>query len=771
MIFIRILVVSFLLSLPQSVFALDPQLSLQLGSADKALSQIERTLQSGLETNLKNLKTFHTDSLSIQSLANECIDSNEKSINKSADDLDLLGVQNVPEEKEITNKRISLNKNMLSSAQQLATCRLMLVRTKETISSSALQQQRLIENKLFTQQNTLLDHIQYNLLNPLTLLTEAKNFFILEMKTDYWSTHALNLLSILAFVLISTLFIKKWFKSILNKKSYEEQMSLGGRIQFSILSCTQHYFPMLFSTLLISLYVVATTERLTDHFFIIIMIGFCILTSLIWIIRIFLNPCTPAKSFLNVDVKISQYLSRRLRILAWLLFVGFLLYFAFNIYSFNSMTQGLIRNIYIAIMALNLIWITLILGEFNALANTTFIRLLLIAALIGSLVSDWLGYANFSLFILMGLSGSVFLLLTALFTSRLFSDFIDGFDEGRYQWQKKVRKYIGVKTDDYIPGTIWFRLSVNILIWSSAIVLALKLWGLSDSSLLELKGFVLDGFTIGSIKVIPTRILISLLSFSLMISFVGWIKRRLDKSWLNRSRMDRGSKEAMIALTGYFGMAIAFLITLSIAGVQLANLAIVAGALSVGIGFGLQNIVNNFVSGVILLFERPIKTGDWVSVGSTEGYVRKISIRSTQIQTFDRSDVLVPNSELISGQVTNWMLKDSRGRLIVPVGVAYGTDAEKVKNLLLGIAYNHDQIIKNSPILSDPYVLFREFADSSLNFELRCFLVNVDTRLRVLSDLNFEINRLFNEHNIEIPFPQRDLNIKHSTFLDKTDDS
>ena len=133
--------------------------------------------------------------------------------------------------------------------------------------------------------------------------------------------------------------------------------------------------------------------------------------------------------------------------------------------------------------------------------------------------------------------------------------------------------------------------------------------------------------------------------------------------------------------------------------------------------------------------------------------------------------MLVPNSELISGQVTNWMLKDSRGRLIVPIGVAYGTDAEKVKSILLDIAYNHDQIIKNSPILSDPYVLFKAFADSSLNFELRCFLVNVDTRLRVLSDINFEINRVFNEHKIEIPFPQRDVNIKQTAFLPKDEKS
>ena len=203
----------------------------------------------------------------------------------------------------------------------------------------------------------------------------------------------------------------------------------------------------------------------------------------------------------------------------------------------------------------------------------------------------------------------------------------------------------------------------------------------------------------------------------------------------------------------------AFLLALSMAGVELANIALIAGALSVGIGFGLQNIVNNFISGVILLFERPIKTGDWIVVGGTEGYVKKISIRSTQIQTFDRSDVIVPNSELISTQVTNWMFRDKLGRVIVPIGVAYGTDVELVKQILLDIAYQHPSVITKSPIISKPWVLFRTFGDSSLNFELRCYIRAVDDRLSVISDINFAIDKAFRDADIQIPFPQRDVHM------------
>ena len=198
---------------------------------------------------------------------------------------------------------------------------------------------------------------------------------------------------------------------------------------------------------------------------------------------------------------------------------------------------------------------------------------------------------------------------------------------------------------------------------------------------------------------------------------------------------------------------------LSAAGFDFGNVAIIAGALSVGIGFGLQNIVNNFVSGLILLFERPIRKGDWIEVGGTEGVVKDIQIRSTVIQTFDRSDVIVPNSELISGQVTNWVLSSQSGRAVIPVGVAYGTDTEKVRTILMAIAEENTDVVKAGS-MPKPIVLFRAFGDSSLDFELRVFLHNVDNRLSIISDINFAIDKAFREEDIEIPFPQRDLHVK-----------
>ena len=162
---------------------------------------------------------------------------------------------------------------------------------------------------------------------------------------------------------------------------------------------------------------------------------------------------------------------------------------------------------------------------------------------------------------------------------------------------------------------------------------------------------------------------------------------------------------------------------------------------------------------MVLLFERPIKAGDWIVVGATEGYVKRISIRATQIQTFDRADVIVPNSELVSGQVTNWMLHDTRGRARIPVGVAYGTDTAKVKRILLEIAEQHAEIITDVISLV-PVVLFQRFGDSALEFELRVHINNIDNRLHVISDLNFSIDHAFRENGISIPFPQRDVHLR-----------
>ncbi len=355
------------------------------------------------------------------------------------------------------------------------------------------------------------------------------------------------------------------------------------------------------------------------------------------------------------------------------------------------------------------------------------------------------GYPELSAYILNRIILTAIILCVFLIIHRLLSEVMKrilllGF------WGKtfKIRRKVLSKVN------FGLGLLLNPIIALLFIFVALNLWGLSGSFIIHVAKKILFGFKIGGIQISLIAIILGIVVFFASLAAVKFAKNHLTNNVFAKLNMDEGIKHSLSSGISFVGFIISILLAVTVMGADLTNLAVIAGALSVGIGFGLQNIINNFVSGIIILFERPFKVGDWVILDNQEGTIKQINIRSTELETFNRTSVIIPNATLLSSSIINLTHGNNWTRQTIKVGVAYGSDVKKVTEILLDCAKNSKKVLKNPA----PYVLFQNFGPSSLDFELRCYSSNIWNGWDIPSDLRYEINKRFIEEKIEIPFQQ-----------------
>ncbi len=327
------------------------------------------------------------------------------------------------------------------------------------------------------------------------------------------------------------------------------------------------------------------------------------------------------------------------------------------------------------------------------------------------------------------------------------------------EWDRYYREKSAAERDELLSDEYpiqWLMIRVGQLLWLISIGIALILsWGGRQVVLASIYHGLGRPLEIGSMQFSFLG-----LAYAVLVLLITQAAARLwrwifQAKFLNRSGMEVGLQDSITTISVYVIWMLGILVALHVFGLNTASLAVAFGALGIGLGFGLQNIFNNFISGIILLFERPIQVGDDVEINGTWATVKKINVRSTVVQTYDNASLIIPNADFVSSQVTNWSFKDKRLRRSIVVGVAYGSDVALVRDTLLEIAHKTPKVLKHPA----PDVLFSDFGDSALIFRLRLW-TDIENMLKVETAVRFEIDRLFRERSIEISFPQRDIHIR-----------
>jgi small-conductance mechanosensitive channel len=360
-----------------------------------------------------------------------------------------------------------------------------------------------------------------------------------------------------------------------------------------------------------------------------------------------------------------------------------------------------------------------------------------------------LGYVTFAYFIILQI-GWLLALTTILY---LVVMLVGGGAELAFTTKnvfgRSLVSAFGLRGDQLAPMGVFLSGVITVVACAAAALVAVAPWGYQSQDFIARIRSSFFSIKVGDVTISLSSLLEATLIFFLVLAATHALRRWLDTRLLPLTRLDLGFRNSIGATLGYAGFILAAMMALSSLGIGFDKLAIVAGALSVGIGFGLQSIVNNFVSGLILLWERAIRVGDWVVLGDEQGYIRRINVRSTEIETFDRATMIVPNSNLVAGVVKNWLRGDRVGRIKIALSPHIGVDPEQMRDIMLATARAQENVLR----IPAPQVMFLGMDATSFKFELWCYVEDVEKSARVRSDLHFDLHMRMKTAGISIAAP------------------
>ena len=694
----------------------------------------------------------------LQTNAKSCISESESHLKDISDLLRITQLDHVSQLQRADN--LYLSEKQLYYAKQLSECRLFVYRSQEVISEYKNTIQKLSATQILKRSTPMwalsqshwldvVQHIDFEkmiLISGLTLLTSTQ-----------WVIGYL----VLIFALLMAVYIRSALKGILLKMEnshilWRSFLNVSSRF---IVPCTLFGFYSVFLSQIYENRMPTPSLELLSHALLIYLFAIAISKYLFFPSRYF-------SGLFLLPIEVGRQFYRRIEVLFTFFLVGYIVSVVFREQAFPASFIDTVRTLYITLVGVTVMWAfylwhrSPLVGRLQH-GTTVFLSTLFTMVLSGLVIMEWFGYHRLAVFAFKGLFLTMIYTTTIAAVWRLIEVIYQWVDNKQYALARKVHQLFGVKFNKKLHEFTIIKMAVHLTVLSIYVIAILKSWDIAESFVGGLIDGLLHGFKFLGFTIIPLRLILALIAFAVIL-LMG---RFLATSIAQKQHL-KGEEDTQIAIstiTIYISFSIALIFALLVTGIDFTGLAIIAGALSVGVGLGLQTIVNNFVSGLILLIEKPIKPGDRIVIGKTEGFERKIRIRSTQIATLSKEDVIVPNADLITQQVTNCMFRDRNSRVSCAVCVAYGSDVDLVKKLLLEVAEKNDDVVHEAP--NEPVVLFSSFGNNGLHFDLWCVIHDVNKKYRVVSELNFAIDAEFRKHNVVMAYPQTDIHIKDYTVV------